>query len=159
MQSRNPILARSSTFNGQAARTYGHPEYPASGAGYAGYGDGRTPTVYEEPLTIDAVVSRTALTLFLVVASAALTWVFLPDSTVVGEANYVTPAWIGGALVGAGLGLVLSFKKVVSAPLVVAYAIAEGIFLGAMSEWFDRYVYEGIVIEAVVGTMAAFIAT
>jgi uncharacterized YccA/Bax inhibitor family protein len=110
-------------------------------------------------MTIDTVISRTALTLFIVVATAALTWVFLPDSMVAGEANYVTPAWIGGALVGAGLGLLLSFRRVISPPLVVLYAVAEGVFLGAMSEWFDRYVYEGIVIEAVVGTMAAFIVT
>ena len=65
-------------------------------------------------MTIDTVVSRTALTLFLVVASAALTWVFLPDSTVPGEANYVAPAWIGGALIGAGVGMLLSFRRVIS---------------------------------------------
>jgi uncharacterized YccA/Bax inhibitor family protein len=158
MQSRNPILANSSTFNGRAARTYGHTEYPASGVGYVGYGQ-PAPTATRQPLTIDAVVSKTALTLLLVIVTAALTWILLPDSTVAGEANYVAPAWIGGALVGAGIGLVLSFKRVVSPPLVVAYAIAQGVFLGAMSEWFDRYVYPGIVIEAVVGTMAAFIVT
>jgi len=110
-------------------------------------------------MTIDSVVSRTALTLFVVVLSATLTWIFLPDSTVPGEANLVTPAWIGGALVGAGLGMVLSFKRVISPPLVVLYAAVEGVFLGAMSEWFDTNVYHGIVIEAVMGTMAAFIAT
>ena len=69
------------------------------------------------------------------------------------------PAWIGGALVGAGLGLVLSFKRVISPALVLLYAVAEGVFLGAMSEWFDQNVYHGIVIEAVMGTMVAFIAT
>jgi uncharacterized YccA/Bax inhibitor family protein len=160
MQSRNPILTNSDAFNGQAVRSYGHTQYPATGVGYAGYGTAQAPsTTAQPPLTIDSVVSRTALTLLLVVVSAAATWVFLPDSTVAGEANYVTPAWIGGALVGAGLGLVLSFRRTVSPALVVAYAVAEGIFLGAMSEWFDRNVYEGIVIEAVVGTMAAFIVT
>lgn len=170
MQSRNPILRNSETFNGQAVRAYGHPEYAASGSGYTGYGEpgaaqpgAAQPGVWtpaaERPMTLDSVVSRTALTLFLVVAAAALTWVFLPDSTVPGESNLVAPAWIGGALVGAALGLVLSFKRVVSPALVVAYAIVQGIFLGAMSEWFDRYVYSGVVIEAVVGTIAAFAVT
>lgn len=158
MRSRNPILANSATFNGRAVSAYGHQQYPASGVGYTGYGQDRVVSV-EEPLTIDAVVSRTALTLFLVVVTAALTWVLVPDSTVPGEANYIAPVWIGGALVGAGIGLVLSFKRTVSAPLVVVYAIAQGLFLGAMSEWFDRNVYQGIVMEAVLGTMAAFIAT
>lgn len=171
MESRNPILRSSSTFNGQAARTYGHSEYPASGTGYQGYGQPAGATsdpstwqipgqqVVQQPMTIDSVVSRTALTLFILVATAALTWIFVPDSTVPGEANYVAPVWIGGALVGAGLGIMLSFKKVVSAPLVVLYAAAQGLFLGAMSEWFDQNFYQGIAIEAVVGTMAAFMAT
>ena len=173
MESRNPILRNSETFNGQAARTYGHPEYPASGAGYSGYAQtqgapaGTDPSTWQvpargdlqEPMTIDSVVSRTALTLFLVIATAGLTWVFLPDSLVPGEANYVTPAWIGGALIGAGVGMLLSIRPVVSPALVVVYAVAEGIFLGAMSEWFEQNVYQGIVIEAVVGTMAAFVAT
>lgn len=173
MQSRNPILTNSATFNGQAARTYGHPGYPASGTGYRGYAQpqgspaGTDPSRWhyptggavQEPMTIDSVVSRTALTLFIVVATAALTWVFLPDSLVPGEANYVMPAWIGGALLGAGIGMLLSFRRTISAPLVMAYAVAEGVFLGAMSEWFDQFVYHGIVIEAVMGTMAAFIVT
>jgi uncharacterized YccA/Bax inhibitor family protein len=173
MESRNPILRNSETFNGRAVRSFGHPEYPASGAGYPGYGqatgapagsDPRTWQIHtggdlQEPMTIDSVVSRTALTLFLVVVTAALTWIFLPDSSVAGEANYVTPAWIGGALVGAGVGLLLSVRRVISPALVAVYAVAEGVFLGAMSEWFDTFVYHGIVIEAVMGTMAAFLVT
>lgn len=173
MRSRNPILNNSETFNGRAAQTYGHPTYPAAGAGYQGYAQpagapaGADPSTWQlptgesiqEPMTIDTVVSRTALTLLLVIATAGLTWVFLPDSAVAGESNLVMPAWIGGALIGAGIGLLLSFRRVISPPLVVAYAVAEGVFLGAMSEWFDQNVYHGIVIEAVMGTMAAFIVT
>lgn len=159
MKSRNPILANSEAFNGQAARTYGHPGYPATGAGYSGYAQPQAPATLQEPMTIDSVISRTALTLAIVVATAAATWIFLPDSTLPGGTNYVTPAWIGGALVGAALGMLLSFRRVISPPLVVAYAVAEGVFLGAMSEWFDRNVFSGIVIEAVMGTMAAFVVT
>ena len=33
-------------------------------------------------------------------------------------------AWMGGAFAGLGLGLVLSFKRVVSPALVLAYAVA-----------------------------------
>lgn len=161
MRSRNPILRNNAAFNGQFkgqdAAAYGHEQYPASGVGYEGYAETRTALV--QPMTIDSVIAKTALTLFLVVASAALTWIFLPDGTAAGEANYVAPAWIGGALVGAGLGLVLSFRRTISPPLVVLYALVEGIFLGAMSEWFERYVYSGVVIEAVLGTTAAFLAT
>ena len=88
MKSRNPILTNSATFNGQAARTYGHPEYPASGAGHPGYAQLPQTETLQPRMTIDSVVSRTAVTLFLVVATATLTWIFLPDSTVSGEANW-----------------------------------------------------------------------
>ncbi len=109
-------------------------------------------------MTIDSVVARTAITLGLVILTAALTWVFLPDGSEPGEANYVGTAWIGGALVGAGLGIYLSFKRSVSPPLVMLYAVAQGFFLGAASEAFEA-IAPGVVVQAVAGTAAAFVAT
>jgi uncharacterized YccA/Bax inhibitor family protein len=172
MESRNPILNSSETFNGKAVQNYGHQAYPAGGQGHLGYGqvspapqstDPSTwqyPTMpsVDEPMTIDSVVNRTAITLGLVILTAAFTWVFLPDGSSPGEANYVGMAWIGGALVGAGLGIFLSFKRVVSPPLIMLYAVAQGFFLGAASEAFEN-VYDGVVAQAVAGTVAAFVAT
>jgi len=164
MQSQNPILNNSSTFNGRAAANVGQQSYPAGGQGYQGYGQthppqGTDPSTWQyrtepslqERMTIDSVVSRTAMTLGLVILTAALTWVFLPD-------EYVGTAWIGGALAGVGLGLFLSFKRVVSPPLVMLYAVAQGFFLGAASEAFEG-MYPGVVAQAVGGTLAAFVAT
>jgi uncharacterized YccA/Bax inhibitor family protein len=165
MQSRNPILNSSSTFNRDAARQYGHQTYSAGGTGYQGYGQvpprpaGADPSTWtypsgpavEEPMTIDSVVGRTAITLGLVILSGALTWVFLPD-------DLVKTAYLPAVLVGAGLGIWLSFKRVVSPPLVMLYAIVQGVFLGAASEAFET-VYSGIVAQAVGGTIAAFVAT
>ncbi|MBA2560837.1 MAG: Bax inhibitor-1/YccA family protein [Propionibacteriales bacterium] len=170
MQSRNPILNNSDTFNGRAAQTNGYQRYSAAGQSYRGYGQvppqSTEPSTWGyptgpalgQPMTIDSVVSRTALTLLLVVATAAATWVFLPDGSQPGQANYVGVAWIGGALVGAGLGLVLSFKRVISPALVVLYAVAQGFFLGAASEAFQQ-MFPGVVAQAVMGTVAAFAAT
>ena len=164
MQSRNPILTNSDTFNGRAAAGYGHQVYPAGGVGHTGYGQvppppGSQPSAWEYPtgealqerMTIDSVVTRTAFTLLLVVVTAAATWVFLPESL-------TSTAWIGGALVGAGLGIFLSFQRTVSPPLVAVYAIAQGFFLGAASEAFNQ-IWPGVVAQAVGGTMAAFAAT
>jgi uncharacterized YccA/Bax inhibitor family protein len=164
MQSQNPILNNSATFNGRAAANVGQQSYPAGGQGYQGYGQthppqGTDPSTWQYPtepslqerMTIDSVVSRTAMTLGLVILTAALTWVFLPD-------EYVGTAWIGGALAGVGLGLFLSFKRVVSPPLVMLYAVAQGFFLGAASERFNE-MWPGIVAQAVGGTLAAFVAT
>lgn len=184
MQSRNPILNNSSTFNGRAAQTYGHSSYAAGGSGYSGYGQSPAPVPSSDPstwqypsgpavqerMTIDSVVTRTALTLFIVVATAAATWVFLPDGRTggaydPGAANYVPVAWIGGALVGAGLGLFLSFKRTVSPALVVLYCVVQGVFLGAVSEAFEQSfssgdsAYSGIVAQAIAGTVGAFVAT
>src|SRR5262245_5440753 len=163
MQSRNPILNNSDTFNGRAAANYGHEAYPAGGQAYAGYGTQTAPSgsdpsswqyptgpAVEERMTIDSVVSRTAFTLLLGIATAAIAWVALPESV-------TNVAWIGGALVGAGLGIWLSFQRIVSPPLVCVYAIAQGFFLGAASEAFNQ-IWPGIVAQAVGGTMAAFAA-
>jgi uncharacterized YccA/Bax inhibitor family protein len=165
MQSRNPILTSSSTFNGRAAQQYGHQSYAAGGAGYQGYGqvpprptstDTSTwtypsgPTLVE-PMTIDSVVGRTAITLGLVVLSGALTWVFVPSDA-------ARVAWVPAMLVGAGLGIWLSFMRRVKPAVVVVYSILQGVFLGAASEAFES-VYDGIVAQAVLGTIAAFAAT
>src|SRR5262245_27660885 len=123
MQSRNPILNNSDTFNGQAARSYGHEAYAAGGQGHQGYGQQAPPSdpsswtyptgqALEERMTLDSVVMRSAMTLGLVIITGALTWVFLPD-------DLVSVAWIGGALAGVALGLFLSFQRVVNPPLVL----------------------------------------
>jgi len=165
MQSHNPILTSSETFNGKAAQSYGHQTYAADGRGYESYGQTAAPPrgtdpsnwqyptgqALEERMTIDSVVMRTAITLGLVIITAAATWVFLPESL-------TGTAWIGGALIGAGLGIWASFKRVVSPPLILAYAVAQGFFLGAASEAFEQ-IWPGIVVSAVAGTMAAFVAT
>ncbi len=54
------------------------------------------------------------------------------------------------------LSLVNSFKRVVSPALVLAFAAAEGLALGALSKSFDMVFDGGIVIQAVIGTFAAF---
>jgi uncharacterized YccA/Bax inhibitor family protein len=61
----------------------------------------------------------------------------------------------GGAFL---LSLVNSFKRVISPALVMAFALAEGVALGAISAIFEAQ-YPGIVMSAVLGTFAAFIGT
>jgi uncharacterized YccA/Bax inhibitor family protein len=153
MKSSNPVFVKSDTFNGQA--DYGYPTYPGNGP-YAGYGQPGspdpatwqvgTPTIPGR-MTIDSTVQKTAVTLGLLVAAAAATWVVLPDSL-------LGMAWIGGAILGLLLGLVISFSKTVSPALVMIYAVAEGAFIGAASKFFED-AYPGVVVGAVLGTVAA----
>ena len=63
----------------------------------------------------------------------------------------------GGAIVGLVLGLVNAFKREPSRALILAYAAAEGLFLGGISAVFEA-TYGGIVLQAVLGTVATFVA-
>ncbi|MEJ7756494.1 MAG: Bax inhibitor-1/YccA family protein [Nocardioidaceae bacterium] len=63
---------------------------------------------------------------------------------------------LGGAL-GPVLSLVNSFKKVISPPLVLAFAVVEGVFVGAFSKVITIYVGGdvSIVYQAILGTVGA----
>jgi len=101
-------------------------------------------------MTIDDVVSRTALTLLTLVAAGALAWFTVPVET------------YGVAMIAAfaafAVGLVITFKRSVSPPLILLYAGLEGFFLGAISKVFNT-IWPGIAIQAVLGTTAVFAAT
>ena len=63
----------------------------------------------------------------------------------------------GGAMLGLVLSLVNSFKKVISPALVLAFAVVEGVFVGAFSKVIADYVGDPtIVFQAVLATMVAF---
>ena len=156
MQSSNPVLNRSSAFapgQGQAypgAAPYGQPGQP----GQYGYGGpGTPPQQYQgapagaRPMTMDDVIVRTAATLGVVVAVAAVAWYAIPT-------DLVTPAFLGGALLAFVLGLVLSFSRKVNPALVMVFAAAEGVFLGIGSKFIASYVGDsGIIVQAILATM------
>ncbi len=173
MQSNNPVFRRSEAFNGQAGvNAYGNQTYGGNGNPYAGYGDPATwgtgtpgsstyvpaPT---RPMTIDSVVQKSAISLVLVMIAAFVTWVLTPDIESDPDANLSSlfAAVTVGGLAAFGLSLVNSFKRVVSPALVVAFAIAEGVALGGLSKLFDASFGDGIVVNAVLGTFAAFAGT
>ncbi|HWJ82056.1 MAG TPA: Bax inhibitor-1/YccA family protein [Nocardioides sp.] len=181
MQSNNPVFRRSEEFN--RANSYGNRTYPGNGAAYQGYGAPQqqytgyapAPAGYGDPtttaagtgrMTIDTVVQSTAITLGITIVTAALTWFLTPD--VATDPAAAIPALTGAMLVGSGaafiLSLVNSFKRVVNPALVMLFAVAEGVALGALSKFYDAAFgvdsgYGGIVVQAVVGTFAAFAGT
>jgi len=175
MQSSNPVFRKAEGFNGRSQT------YPASGMSYPAYGSAGASQTYDPyttgggaptrtdrgPMTIDSVVQKTAITLALVVLAAGATWILTGDprgSTV--EANDAARGLyllsMLGAFGGFALSLVNSFKRVVSPALVMAYAVLEGIFVGAFSKVIDASFGDGnggLVVGAVAGTFAAVAGT
>lgn len=170
MQSNNPVFRRSEAFSGSGAhgtQPYGNSGYGSDpsqwGVGAPGDTQGHAPAPQapSAPMTIDSVVQKTGITLGVVVITALATWVMLPEidestaSSAIGTVSAVATFGFLGAFV---LSLVNSFKKVVSPPLVLAFAALEGIALGAISMLFN-VMYPGAVQGAVIGTFAAFAGT
>ncbi|MER7763865.1 Bax inhibitor-1/YccA family protein [Streptomyces sp. NPDC097619] len=107
-------------------------------------------------MTIDDVVSRTAMTLGTVILTAVLSWVLLPvDPANVNKSYGIA---IGAALVAFVLAMVQSFKRKPVPALILAYAAFEGVFLGVISSAVSTYLSPGVVVQAVLGTMCVFAA-
>jgi uncharacterized YccA/Bax inhibitor family protein len=128
----------------QTAQTqgYGSPyqTYPASG----------TVVVPEaDRMTVDDVVVKTVGLLALTAVSGLATAYFVRDP------GKLLAFWVGGAIVGLILGLIVSFTRSISPPLIMAYAVAEGAFLGAVSKFYNT-AYQGIVLQAAVATFGIF---
>jgi uncharacterized YccA/Bax inhibitor family protein len=94
------------------------------------------------PMTIEGTAAK-VLGMFAVVAIAAgATWMF-----------NLTSLLLPAMLVGLGLGLWATFGKQVRPAVMIAYAAAQGVFIGGLSMIFEA-MYPGIAQTAVLGTLA-----
>ena len=141
-------------------RTSSNPAFRAlSGkgqGGYAGFGpQGQQPTGYgypaapptaaDRPMTIDDVVTKTAITLGTTIVVGGLTaYVGLPPAF----------AFVG-MIVGLVLALVISFRQSTNPALILGYAVAEGVFLGTITKLID-YLVPGVAVQAIISTMVVF---
>src|SRR5512141_750018 len=81
-------------------------------------------------VTVDDVVVK-SLTLFVVtVAVAGVSWFWTAANT-----DMTLPFWLGGMFGTLILGFVIAFMKKVSVPLLMVYAVLQGAFLGAFSQY------------------------
>lgn len=156
MKSSNPVFARSAEFNGRGSAVANDPsQWQVDLSGNPthterGTGTGR--------MTMDSVVEKTGITLLVLAVAAGITWVVSGDLGADGAAaGKAYGLAMGGALIGFVLAMVNSFKKIVSPALVLAYAVVEGVFVGAFSKIISAWVGDpSIVFQAIVGTMVAF---
>jgi uncharacterized YccA/Bax inhibitor family protein len=115
----------------------------------AGYGyQPAPPSAANRPMTIDDVVTKTGITLAVLLVAGTITY-----------AMQLYALALPAMLIGFVLALVNIFKKKPSPALVLAYAVAEGVFLGAVSGLIGRAFTNGssIVIQAIIGTVGVFV--
>ncbi len=144
MESRNPIFARSEEFSRRGYATFNTPSATQLEDMYAAPS---ATSLQTGRMTLDDVVVRTAMVFGVLVVAAGITF------------TLVQPAQFGivfvAMIVGLVLGLVNSFKRNPSPALILTYGAVEGVFVGGISKAYET-AYQGIVAQAVLGTLAAF---
>ncbi len=139
MNSSNPVLNRAYSRRGYAAmdsdvkleETYNAPAASSLRTGR---------------MTMDDVVARTAILLGTAVAVGAAAWYLnLPGS-------FLLIGLIGGLITG----LIGAFSRQVRPALYLVYAVCQGLVLGILSKTYELF-YPGIVQQAIVATIAAFV--
>lgn len=104
------------------------------------------PMQRERALTLDDVITKTAIVIGVAMVVGAITaYLKIP--------MIALPA----ALVGLVLAMIVIFKRSTSPGLILAYAVAEGAFLGAMTGLFESR-YPGIAMQAILATAGVFVA-
>jgi uncharacterized YccA/Bax inhibitor family protein len=96
--------------------------------------------VETDRMSYEDTIVKTVIAFAVLLATAVVGW-------------FVPLLMIPGAIAGFVLALVNIFKKKPSRGLILSYAAAEGLFIGGISMFFSGR-YEGIVTQAVLGTLA-----
>lgn len=117
----------------------------------------------DPPMTLNGTINKTAMLLAMTLITALITWGMAWESiqaaaTGSGQASpLLMPLIIGGAIVGFILAMVCVFKKTAAPVVAPLYALAEGLFLGGISAFFETR-FPGIVMQAVGLTFATLFA-
>ncbi|MDP9220982.1 MAG: Bax inhibitor-1/YccA family protein [Actinomycetota bacterium] len=163
MASRNPVFGRieQEQRQGQFA-TFRTEQPPMAPPGTLGsneleqmYAAPPATTADTNRLTYDDVIMKTAVQFIVLLAAAAVSWNYVANLPVGDESRGIA-IWLVSMFAALGVGLVIAFKKTISVPLILGYAGLEGVFVGAVSKYFDLVYADGIVGQAVIGTLGAF---
>ncbi len=151
----NPML-NERTFE-KASQTWAPPE-PPSDHFAPPITDGPISPWKPEVMTVNGVISATAVLFVLLLASATFGWsrtetVTFDDGTSA-VSGIPALAWVG-LVVGIGLVFLLMFRPHLAKFIAPAYAIAQGFFVGAISKAYETW-YDGIVVQAAGATIAVF---
>lgn len=137
---------------GQPQQQYG--QQPWGGQPQAG-GPIQTAPGGERPMTLDDVLMKAAALFAIVLATAVPSWLLSPT---------LGPILLMVGFVGViGMGIAMIFVKGPAIPMVLAFSVVEGIFVGAISHTFAGMydapgtpVFESIITQAVLATLCVF---
>ncbi|MBS6619865.1 MAG: Bax inhibitor-1/YccA family protein [Varibaculum cambriense] len=107
------------------------------------------------PMTLDDVLVRTGASFGVMVLAAAALWFWGINDLTANAGTMLTISSVS-ALVAFALVLVSSFRRKPSAAITLGYSFFEGLFIGGISAFFE-YSYPGIVVQALIGTVAVFV--
>jgi uncharacterized YccA/Bax inhibitor family protein len=144
MESRNPVFSRSDAFSRRGYATFNEAPPASAGQLEEMYNAPSATGVQTGRMTMDDVVIKTGLMFAVLVPLAAVNF-YLQNPVLT----------FGGAIAGLVIALVISFKQSTSPALVLSYAGLEGLFVGGISGIYEDF-YDGIVAQAVLGTLAVF---
>ena len=113
--------------------------------------------VASERMTLEGTINKT-LTLLAMVSITAM----FAYSVVAENPSLTSMLIIGGGLGGFVLALVIMFMRPNNPQVLMSvYALLEGLFIGAFSFFVEKYYLggtEGVVLQALVGTVAVFVS-
>ncbi len=140
MANSNPAFSNSPAFTQSASKAIQYAQTPSAEQLDELYGRPSATAEQTDRMTYENTIQKIVGSFAVLLVAAAVGW-FVP--------LLALPAAIAGFVVS----LVLIFKKKPSAPLTLAYAGLEGLFVGGISAIFAQ-LYEGIVPQAIFGTLA-----
>lgn len=107
-----------------------------------------------DSMTIGGTVNKSAILLLMVAMTAIWSWKKVMS---LGDITAMYPWMIGGAIVGFIFALITIFKKTAAPITAPLYALAEGVFLGAISAYFELQ-FPGIAMQAITLTFGTLLA-
>jgi len=150
----NPGFSQSPAFSEKGGPVIRQQQADARTVAYDGMTAEQLQELYTKPaagpdqtdrMTYEDTITKTLIAFAVVVVGAAVGW-FIPALAFV------------GAIAGFVLALVNIFKKKPSPGLVLAYSAAQGLFVGGISSIFEAQ-WDGIVTQALIGTVSVFVVT
>lgn len=114
--------------------------------------DGRPVEILDQNsvMTVNGAVNKSFIMLALLIGSAFVVWQLFNSGI------NVMPMAIGGAILGIIVVMVATFKPNYARYLAPAYAVLEGLFIGAISAIFEM-MRPGMVMQAVFATFVTFV--